>query len=97
MTNFINISGNKYGNYLIQYLLEKWWKKEEGIGLKNIIISKFPILAENRYSSYVCSLFIKLCNDEEKKQFKKDFLFIKKNIDNGIEDIDFKSFKKKRK
>ena len=34
-------------------------------------------------------------NDEEKKQFKKDFLFIKKNIDNGIEDIDFKSFKKK--
>jgi hypothetical protein len=68
LTNFINISGNKYGNYLIQYLLEKWWKKEEGISLKNIIISKFPILAENRYSSYVCSLFIKLCNDEEKKQ-----------------------------
>ena len=34
-------------------------------------------------------------NDEEKKQFKKDFLYIKKNIDNGIEDIDFKSFKKK--
>ena len=68
LTNFINISGNKFGNYLIQYLLEKWWKKEEGLGLKNIIISKFPILAENRYSSYVCSLFIKLCNDEEKKQ-----------------------------
>jgi hypothetical protein len=68
MTNFINISGNKYGNYLIQYLLEKWWKKEEGLGLKNIIISKFPILVENRYSSYVCSLFIKLCSDEEKKQ-----------------------------
>ena len=68
LTNFINISGNKFGNYLIQYLLEKWWKKEEGISLKNIIISKFPILAENRYSSYVCSLFIKLCNDEEKKQ-----------------------------
>ena len=67
-TNFINISGNKYGNYLVQYLLEKWWKKEEGTILKNIIISKFPILAENRYSSYVCSLFIKLCNNEEKKQ-----------------------------
>ena len=32
-------------------------------------------------------------NDEERKQFKKDFLFIKKNIDNG--EIDFKSFKKK--
>ena len=32
---------------------------------------------------------------EEKKQFKKDFTFIKKNIDNGIDDIDFKGFKNK--
>ena len=32
-------------------------------------------------------------NDDERKQFKKDFTFIKKNIDNG--DIDFKTFKKK--
>ena len=32
-------------------------------------------------------------NDDERKQFKKDFTFIKKNIDNG--EIDFKSFKKK--
>ena len=32
---------------------------------------------------------------EEKKQFKKDFTFIRKNIDTGIEDIDFKGFKKK--
>ena len=32
-------------------------------------------------------------NEEERKQFKRDFTFIKKNIDNG--DIDFKSFKKK--
>ena len=34
-------------------------------------------------------------NGEEKKQFKKDFTFIRKNIDTGIEDIDFKGFKKK--
>ena len=34
-------------------------------------------------------------NGEEKKQFKKDFVFIRKNIDNEIEDIDFKGFKKK--
>ena len=32
-------------------------------------------------------------NEEERKQFKKDFTFIKKNIDNG--DIDMKNFKKK--
>ena len=31
--------------------------------------------------------------DDERKQFKRDFTFIKKNIDNG--DIDFKGFKKK--
>ena len=32
-------------------------------------------------------------NEDERKQFKKDFTFIKKNIDNG--EIDFKAFKKK--
>ena len=32
---------------------------------------------------------------EEKKQFKKDFVFIRKNIDNENEGIDFKGFKKK--
>jgi len=32
-------------------------------------------------------------NDDERKQFKRDFTFIKKNIDNG--EIDFKAFKKK--
>ena len=34
-------------------------------------------------------------NEEEKKQFKKDFMFIKKNIDKDVEDIDLKAFKKK--
>ena len=35
-------------------------------------------------------------NDEdEKAQFKKDFIFIRKNIDKNIDDIDFKGFKKK--
>ena len=34
-------------------------------------------------------------NAEEKKQFKRDFTFIRKKIDKDIEDIDFKGFKKK--
>ena len=34
-------------------------------------------------------------DDEEKKLFKKDVVFIKKNIDNGIDEVDFKNFKKK--
>lgn len=65
--NFVNISMNKYGNYLIQFLLEKWWDKEEGIILKNIIISKFHILSKNAFSSHICDLFIKLNNNEKKE------------------------------
>ena len=67
LTNFVNISSNQYGNYLIQYLLEKWWKTKEGLYLKKMIMTKFQILASNHYSAYVCDLFFKLCNNEEKK------------------------------
>ena len=54
LTNFVNISGNQYGNYLIQYLLEYWWKTNEGVFLKKMCISKFHILAANHFSSYIC-------------------------------------------
>ena len=67
--NFVSISSNQYGNYLIQYLLEKWWKTPEGVFLKKIITSKFQILSGNHYSSYICRLFFKLCSNEEKKEF----------------------------
>ena len=67
LSNFVNISENQFGNYLIQYLLEYWWKTNEGIFLKKMLISKFPILAGNHFSSYICDLFIKLANKEEKK------------------------------
>ena len=67
LTNFVNISTNQYGNYLIQYLLEKWWKTGEGVYLKKIITSKFQILASNHFSSYICDLFLKLCSSEEKR------------------------------
>ena len=70
--NFVNISMNKYGNYLIQFLLEKWWDKEEGIILKNIIISKFHILSKNAFSSHICDLFIKLNNNEKKRNINKN-------------------------
>ena len=69
ITNFVSISSNQYGNYLIQYLLEKWWKTSEGVYLKKLIASKFQILSGNHYSSYICRLFFKLCSNEEKKVF----------------------------
>ena len=83
--NFNNISSNKYGNYLIQYLLEKWWKTADGVYLKKLIFSKFLILAANNYSSFICDLFYKLCNDEEKKLL---VTFINDNSNNKtIDDI----------
>ena len=69
VNNFVSISSNQYGNYLIQYLLEKWWKTPEGVYLKKLIASKFQILWCNHYSSYICRLFFKLCSNEEKKVF----------------------------
>ena len=67
LNNFVNISENQYGNYLIQYILEHWWNTKEGLFLKQICISKFHILAGNHFSSYICDLFIKLSNHKEKK------------------------------
>ena len=67
LTNFISISENQYGNYLIQYILEYWWDSKEGLFLKKICISKFHILALNHFSSYICDLFIKLSSVEDKE------------------------------
>ena len=67
LTNFVNISENQYGNYLIQYIIEHWWNSKEGLFLKRICISKFHILAGNHFSSYICDLFIKLSSFEDKK------------------------------
>ena len=70
ISNFINISSNQYGNYLIQYLLEKWWDTADGQRLKILIASKFQILSGNHYSSYICRSFFKLCSNKEKKEKK---------------------------
>ena len=63
MDNFINLTENQYGNYLIQYLLNKWWNKKEGIFFKKEIKSKFRYLMGNKYSIYICRLFLKLENN----------------------------------
>lgn len=71
--DFLSIATNQYGNYLIQYILEKWWKTPEGVFLKKLIASKFQILSGNHYSSYICRLFFKLCSNEEKKEFFSNY------------------------
>ena len=89
--NIVNLSSNQFGNYLIQYLLEKWWKSSEGSVLKQIILSKFLILASNYYSSFICDLFYKLCSEDEKKSL---LIFIKSNykiVDNLLKNNDIKN------
>ena len=63
--------------------------------LEDKIISKIFLDNLNNFNAEIEKLLDKkkLNDEEEKTQFKKDFMFIKKNIDNGIEDID--KFKKK--
>ena len=75
LNNFVNIAQNKYGNYLIQYLLEMWWAKKEGEYIKNEINLKYKLLAQNRYSSYICDLYLKLIN-----QFKENINLRNKQI-----------------
>ena len=67
LTNFVNIAENQYGNYLIQNILKQWWDTDNGKFLKKICIEKFHKLARNHYSSYVCDVFLKLSNLEDKK------------------------------
>jgi hypothetical protein len=64
--NFMNLARDKYGNYLIQYLLEKWGKFPEGNEIKELIIKNFKILSQIKYSSFICESFIKIITEEEK-------------------------------
>ena len=89
--NIVNISNNEFGNYLIQYLLEKWWKTPEGVYLKKLIFSKFLILASNYYSSFICDLFYKLCNEDEKKSLSTFLSSNNKTLDIIYKNNDFKN------
>ena len=76
---------------MIQYLLEKLWKTSEGVYLKKLIFSKFLILASNYYSSFICDLFYKLCNDEEKKSLSTFINSNNKTLDCIYKNNDFKN------
>ena len=65
--NFLEISRNKYGNYLIQFLLENYKNNFHINNLKNLIIKYFYDLSINQYSSHICDLYISELNPYEKK------------------------------
>ena len=65
INNFIDISTNKSGNYLIQNLLGKWWNNKKGENLKKLIKSKFSLLSNNIYGVHICQLYNKLSKSNE--------------------------------
>ena len=77
LSNFVNISQNQYGNYLVQNILEQWWNSNKGLYLKKICIDKFHILAAKNFSSYVCDMFLKLSDIEDKKELMPNLISFK--------------------
>ena len=69
--NFMNYAVDKYGNYLIQYLLEKWCNFPEGKEIKNLIFNNFNVMCKSKYSSFICDNYVKMINNEEKMQLIK--------------------------
>lgn len=66
LNNFINISFNQYGNYLVKYILDNWWDSTYYINnFKKMIINNFHILARNQFSYHICEEYIDLCNYNE--------------------------------
>ena len=70
-TYFMNFAVDKYGNYLLQFLLEKWNNFPEGKEIRDLIFNNFSVMIKSKYSSFVCEIFVKLLNVEEKNQIIK--------------------------
>lgn len=69
LNNFFLISKNQYGNYLIQYILEIWWNKNELCYLKKVIEHYFYQFASDQFASHIAESYIKMLNENEKQNF----------------------------
>ena len=63
---FMDLAKDQYGNYLIQYVLEKWAIFKEGQEIKNLVEKNFDVLCKTKYSSFICELYCKLYNKNDK-------------------------------
>ena len=70
-SNFMNFAVDKYGNYLIQYLLEKWNNFPEGKEIKQLIFNNFNVMCKSKYSSFICDNYVKMLNNDEKMRLIK--------------------------
>ena len=74
--NFMNLAVDQYANYLIQFLLEKWNNTPEGKAIKKMVRDNFEKMCAQKYSSFICELYIKIISPEERKE-----LFESLNVD----------------
>ena len=63
--NFMGLAIDKYGNYLIQFLLEKWNNSPEGKEIKDLVIQNFKTMIQFKYSSFICEAFVKIIKKEK--------------------------------
>ena len=66
--NFVNLVSNKYGKYLIERILDKWWNTNEGEEIKELIRENIKSLSANSNGDYIIDHYLKLGNKEEKIQ-----------------------------
>ena len=63
--NFMGLAMDKYGNYLIQFVLEKWNNSPEGKEIKDLVIQNFKTMIQFKYSSFICETFVKIIKKEK--------------------------------
>ena len=83
-SNFMDFAADKYGNYLIQFILEKFANFREGIEIKELIFKNFNKMCQSKYSSFICELYVKKLKNEEKNELIKtlDLNMLKNCINN---------------
>jgi hypothetical protein len=67
---FFDLAKDQYGNYLIQFLLEKWAFFKDGQEIKNLVEKNFDILMKTKYSSFICECYNKLFNKKSQNEGK---------------------------
>lgn len=72
--HFFTISKNKYGNYLIQFILQLWWSRNEMFAFRILIEKSFLELSVDEYASHIAEIYVKMVNVEDKERIYKEIV-----------------------
>ena len=75
LANFVQIATNNYGNFVIQFMLKKWVNTKYGNKIKRAIRDNFNLLYTNKYSYYICDLYLIFSSKEEKEKLMTMCIF----------------------